>query len=166
MSSYSNLISVGCTCTYIIYVLPVHTCAIRCWLHVHTYIHIHCTCMYIWQLWHWTHFVVHLYSHIKDFMLLAREIHYVTNFRLIGCMQRWQCNIHTVCAFFFFLPCSFPGADDNTLFQKFERQHKNHPHYRSPQLKQQDPQFTILHYASEVTYSVKVCMPGVPVVPY
>ena len=57
---------------------------------------------------------------------------------------------------FFFLPYSFPGADDNTLFQKFERQHKNHPHYRSPQLKQQDPQFTILHYASEVTYSVKV----------
>ncbi len=57
---------------------------------------------------------------------------------------------------FSFVPYSFPGADDNTLFQKFERQQKNHPHYRSPQLKQQDPQFTILHYASEVTYSVKV----------
>ena len=78
-------------------------------------------------------------------MFLAREVHYVTNFVLMG----------SACIFFF-IPYSFPGADDNTLFQKFERQHKNHPHYRSPQLKQQDPQFTILHYASEVTYSVKV----------
>ena len=51
----------------------------------------------------------------------------------------------------------FPGADDNSLYQKFERQHKNHPHYRSPTMKLKDPQFTILHYASEVTYSIKVC---------
>ena len=78
-------------------------------------------------------------------MFLAREVHYITNFKI-----NEQC-IHSS-----FVPYSFPGADDNTLFQKFERQQKNHPHYRSPQLKQQDPQFTILHYASEVTYSVKV----------
>lgn len=143
------------------YVLPIRICAIRYWLHVRTFMYIVHVCISGNYGIGRTHCVVHLYSHIKDFMFLAREIHYVTNFRLIGCMQRWQCNAHTVRAFFFFLPCSFPGADDNTLFQKFERQHKNHPHYRSPQLKQQDPQFTILHYASEVTYSVKVCVPGV-----
>jgi myosin-9 len=51
--------------------------------------------------------------------------------------------------------CSFPGADDNSLFQKFERQHKSHPHYRVPQLRHQNPVFTIVHYASDVTYSVK-----------
>ena len=52
--------------------------------------------------------------------------------------------------------CSFPGADDNSLYQKFERQHKNHTHFRSPTMKLKDPQFTILHYASEVTYSIQV----------
>lgn len=67
----------------------------------------------------------------------------------IYCTSYVLCTLHLV-------PCSFPGADDDSLFQKFERQQKNHAHYRSPQLKQQDPQFTILHYASEVTYSVKV----------
>ena len=51
---------------------------------------------------------------------------------------------------------SFPGADDNSLFQKFERQHKTHPHYRSPQLKLKDPVFAIVHYASDVTYSIQV----------
>ena len=55
------------------------------------------------------------------------------------------------------LHTSFPGADDNSLFQKFERQHKSHPHYRVPQLRHQNPVFTIVHYASDVTYSVKVC---------
>lgn len=53
--------------------------------------------------------------------------------------------------------CSFPGADDHSLFQKFECQHKNNPHYHSPQLKLKDPQFTVLHYASDVSYSIQVC---------
>ena len=52
--------------------------------------------------------------------------------------------------------CSFPGADDNSLFQKFERQHKPHPHYHTPQMRHHTPVFTIVHYASDVTYSVKV----------
>lgn len=88
---------------------------------------------------------LHVHVQHNDFVFLAREGYYITNFKLMG----------NACIFVF-IPCSFPGADDNTLFQKFERQQKNHAHYRSPQLKQQDPQFTILHYASEVTYSVKV----------
>jgi hypothetical protein len=88
---------------------------------------------------------VYMCSIYVSFVFLAREIDYITNF------QTNERYVH-----FSFMPYSFPGADDNTLFQKFERQQKNHPHYRSPQLKQQDPQFTILHYASEVTYSVKV----------
>ena len=54
------------------------------------------------------------------------------------------------------LICSFPGADDNSLFQKFERQHKSHPNYHTPQMKLKEPQFTILHYASGVTYSIQV----------
>ena len=52
--------------------------------------------------------------------------------------------------------CSFPGADDNSLFQKFERQYKSHPNYHTPQMKLKEPQFTILHYASAVTYSIQV----------
>ena len=54
--------------------------------------------------------------------------------------------------------CSFPGADDHSLFQKFERQHKGTSCYHSPQLKLQDPQFTITHYASPVTYNIKVSL--------
>ena len=55
-----------------------------------------------------------------------------------------------------FLSASFPGADDNSLFQKFERQHKSHPHYHTPQMRHKNPVFTIVHYASDVTYSVQV----------
>jgi hypothetical protein len=51
--------------------------------------------------------------------------------------------------------CSFPGADDNSLFQKFNRQHKSHPHYHTPQLRHRNPVFTIVHYASDVSYSVQ-----------
>ena len=51
---------------------------------------------------------------------------------------------------------SFPGADDTTLFTKFERQHKGHSHYHSPQRKLDDPVFTILHYAGEVVYHIRV----------
>lgn len=52
---------------------------------------------------------------------------------------------------------SFPGATDNTLFQKFERQHKSNQFYRSPTMKLREPVFTVVHYASDVTYSVQVC---------
>lgn len=51
--------------------------------------------------------------------------------------------------------CSFPGADDSSLFQKFERQHKSHPYFSAPQMKQREPVFTISHYASHVTYSIQ-----------
>ena len=54
---------------------------------------------------------------------------------------------------FFF---SFPGADDISLFEKFERQHKSNRYYSSPQMKQKEPYFTISHYASPVTYSIQV----------
>ena len=68
-----------------------------------------------------------------------------------------------------FLSTSFPGADDNSLFQKFERQHKSHPHYHTPQMRHKNPVFTIVHYASDVTYSVQVhvytCCPLPPTLP-
>ena len=51
---------------------------------------------------------------------------------------------------------SFPGADDISLFEKFERQHKSNRYYSSPQMKQREPYFTISHYASPVTYSIQV----------
>ena len=54
---------------------------------------------------------------------------------------------------------SFPGADDLSLFEKFERQHKgSSTHYSSPQLKRKEPVFTISHYASLVTYSIQVTL--------
>ena len=51
---------------------------------------------------------------------------------------------------------SFPGADDTTLFTKFQRQHKGHTHYQSPQRKLDDPVFTIVHYAGPVVYHIHV----------
>jgi len=57
-------------------------------------------------------------------------------------------------------PHSFPGADDTTLFSKFERQHKTHSHYQSPQRKLDDPVFTILHYAGQVVYHIRVSTAG------
>ena len=55
-----------------------------------------------------------------------------------------------------YLTNSFPGADDTTLFTKFETQHKGHSHYHSPQRKLDDPVFTITHYAGEVVYHIRV----------
>ena len=56
---------------------------------------------------------------------------------------------------------SFPGADDLSLFEKFERQHKgSSTHYSSPQLKKKEPVFTVSHYASPVTYSIQVNTPN------
>ena len=54
------------------------------------------------------------------------------------------------------LVTSFPGADDTTLFTKFQRQHKGHSHYQSPQKKLDDPEFTIVHYAGPVVYHIHV----------
>ena len=51
---------------------------------------------------------------------------------------------------------SFPGADDTTLFTKFQRQHKGHSHYQAPQRKLDDPIFTIVHYAGPVVYHIHV----------
>ena len=53
---------------------------------------------------------------------------------------------------------SFPGADDNSLFLKFQQQHKKHSHFKSPPVKQSEPLFIIVHYAGDVLYQVKVCM--------
>ena len=66
------------------------------------------------------------------------------------------CHMTSVVYHVILISCSFPGADDFSLFQKFERQHKNHAHFSTPQLKQRNPVFTISHYASSVTYAIEV----------
>ena len=55
---------------------------------------------------------------------------------------------------------SFPGADDNSLFLKFQQQHKKHSHFKSPPVRQSEPLFIIVHYAGDVLYQVKVWVCG------
>ena len=91
--------------------------------------------------------------------------HYSTRSAGTVCVQKNSITLKiNVCMF---LSVSFPGADDNSLFQKFERQHKSHPHYHTPQMRHKNPVFTIVHYASDVTYSVQVYndAPGPPPCP-
>eukprot|EP00118_Oscarella_pearsei_P008877 m.47912 g.47912 ORF g.47912 m.47912 type:complete len:647 (+) comp33841_c0_seq5:217-2157(+) len=47
------------------------------------------------------------------------------------------------------------SATDYTLFEKFNKEHKDHPHYYVPQLKKKDPVFGIQHYAGNVVYHLQ-----------
>ena len=83
---------------------------------------------------------------------------YIYMYMYIHCTCLYMCVFCFKCVY---ITCSssslsFPGADDNSLFQKFNRQHKSHPHYHTPQLRHRNPVFTIVHYASDVSYSVQV----------
>ena len=48
------------------------------------------------------------------------------------------------------------SSTDETLLQKFDLQHKDHPCFAVPQLKKNDPMFMINHYAGSVDYHIKV----------
>ncbi|XP_062521055.1 unconventional myosin-IXa-like isoform X2 [Corticium candelabrum] len=47
------------------------------------------------------------------------------------------------------------SSTDETLLQKFDLQHKDHPCFAVPQLKKNDPMFMINHYAGSVDYHIK-----------
>ncbi|XP_074649621.1 unconventional myosin-IXb-like isoform X2 [Tubulanus polymorphus] len=49
--------------------------------------------------------------------------------------------------------CNFPGATDDTLLEKFHRQHKSNTYYEVPPVREST--FTIVHYAGKVKYMVK-----------
>lgn len=53
--------------------------------------------------------------------------------------------------FFFF---SFPQATNQTLLDKFKRQHEGNSYIEFPAV--MEPAFTIRHYAGKVKYGVKV----------
>ncbi|XP_065843996.1 unconventional myosin-IXb-like isoform X2 [Oscarella lobularis] len=48
--------------------------------------------------------------------------------------------------------CRLASATDYTLFDKFNKEHRDHLHYYEPQIKKKDPVFGIRHYAGSVEY--------------
>lgn len=61
---------------------------------------------------------------------------------------------------FQFSPLSFPQATNQTLLDKFKRQHEGSSYIEFPAV--MEPAFIIKHYAGKVKYGVKVCHPAVP----
>lgn len=61
---------------------------------------------------------------------------------------------------FLFFPLSFPQATNQTLLDKFKRQHEGNSYIEFPAV--MEPAFIIKHYAGKVKYGVKVCHPAVP----
>lgn len=53
---------------------------------------------------------------------------------------------------------SFPQASNQTLLDKFKRQHEGNSYIEFPAV--MEPAFIIRHYAGKVKYGVKVGMPG------
>ena len=52
--------------------------------------------------------------------------------------------------------CRLASATDYTLFDKFNKEHRDHLHYYEPQIKKKDPVFGIRHYAGSVEYHLLV----------
>uniref|UniRef100_A0A8C8AS48 Myosin IXA n=1 Tax=Otus sunia TaxID=257818 RepID=A0A8C8AS48_9STRI len=55
---------------------------------------------------------------------------------------------------------NFPQATNQTLLDKFKRQHEGNSYIEFPAV--MEPAFIIKHYAGKVKYGVKVCHPAVP----
>lgn len=76
-------------------------------------------------------------------------------------MQFWKhcanCYVFFVFFYFYFIlffEFSFPQATNQTLLDKFKRQHEDDPYIEFPAV--MEPAFIIKHYAGKVKYGVKV----------
>ena len=86
-------------------------------------------------------------------MFLQRIMSYI----LIKCnyCRLWDkfCNAHHHFFIFLFF-CSFPGATNDTLLEKFHQNHKNSDYYVMPM--RRESTFTVKHYAGQVKYHIRV----------
>ena len=63
------------------------------------------------------------------------------------------CNAHHQFFILLFF-CSFPGATNDTLLEKFHQNHKNSDYYVMPM--RRESTFTVKHYAGQVKYHIRV----------
>lgn len=82
-------------------------------------------------------------------------------FSLLWPRKKWKSFLvgFTASSFRFSL-LSFPQATNQTLLDKFKRQHEGNSYIEFPAV--MEPAFIIKHYAGKVKYGVKVCHPAVP----
>lgn len=82
-------------------------------------------------------------------------------FSLLWPRKKWKSfPIWFTASSFQFSPLSFPQATNQTLLDKFKRQHEGNSYIEFPAV--MEPAFIIKHYAGKVKYGVKVCHPAVP----
>lgn len=82
-------------------------------------------------------------------------------FSLLWPRKKWKSfPVGFTASSFQFSPLSFPQATNQTLLDKFKRQHEGNSYIEFPVV--MEPAFIIKHYAGKVKYGVKVCHPAVP----